>query len=98
MAGRVAEEVIYDEMTVGARTIWNAPIWLVEWLHIGEWKARNPVSYKTSDEDPFLGREMHQQRKFSEHTQELISGEVARVLHTASSRERRTAQPATSTT
>ena len=39
-----------------------------------------PVSYKTSDEDPFLGREIHQTRQFSEHTQELIDEEVARIL------------------
>ncbi len=39
-----------------------------------------PVSYKTSDEDPFLGREIHQSRQFSEHTQELIDEEVARIL------------------
>ena len=39
-----------------------------------------PVSYKTSDDDPFLGREMHRQRQFSEHTQELIDEEVARIL------------------
>ena len=37
-------------------------------------------SYKTSDEDPFLGREIHQSRQFSEHTQELIDEEVARIL------------------
>jgi cell division protease FtsH len=42
-----------------------------------------PVSYKTSDEDPFLGREIHQQRQFSEHTQELIDSEVARLLNEA---------------
>jgi cell division protease FtsH len=39
-----------------------------------------PVSYKTGDEDPFLGRELHQSRQFSEHTQEMIDGEVARIL------------------
>jgi cell division protease FtsH len=54
--------------------------------HWGMSTKLGPVSYKTSDEDPFLGREMHQQRKFSEHTQEMIDGEVAHVLHTASSR------------
>jgi cell division protease FtsH len=39
-----------------------------------------PVSYKLSDEDPFLGREMHQQRQFSEHTMELIDNEVGRII------------------
>ena len=40
-----------------------------------------PVSYKLSDDDPFLGREIHQQRQFSEHTMQIIDEEVAAVLH-----------------
>ncbi len=42
-----------------------------------------PVSYKTSAEDPFLGREIHQQRQFSEKTQETIDAEVGDILRTA---------------
>lgn len=88
MAGRSAEKLIYDEVTVGAendleRATETARRMVTHW---GMSPKLGPVSYKTSDDDPFLGREMHQQRKFSEHTQELIDGEVARVLHTASSR------------
>ena len=44
------------------------------------------MSYKLSDEDPFLGREMHQQRQFSEHTMELIDEEVGRILREQSER------------
>jgi cell division protease FtsH len=43
-----------------------------------------PVSYKTTEEDPFLGREIHRQRSFSEHTMEVIDEEVARILHESS--------------
>ncbi len=39
--------------------------------------------YKLSEEDPFLGREIHQQRQFSEHTQEVIDAEVGQILHQA---------------
>ena len=42
-----------------------------------------PVNYKISDEDPFLGREMHQLREFSEHTMQVIDEEVAKILHAA---------------
>jgi cell division protease FtsH len=45
-----------------------------------------PVSYKLADDDPFLGREMHQQRQFSEATMEAIDQEVARILREASER------------
>jgi len=47
-----------------------------------------PVSYKLSDDDPFLGREIHQQRQFSEHTMEVIDEEVAKILHAASQARR----------
>jgi cell division protease FtsH len=48
--------------------------------HWGMSAKIGPVSYKTSEDDPFLGREIHQTRQFSEHTQELIDEEVARIL------------------
>ncbi len=56
---------------------------------IGHWgmsQKIGPVSYKTSEEDPFLGREMHQQRQFSEHTQETIDSEVGDFLRAAERR------------
>ena len=42
-----------------------------------------PVAYRTSEEHPFLGKEFHEQREFSEHTAQLIDEEVARILHAA---------------
>jgi cell division protease FtsH len=39
-----------------------------------------PVSYKMSDEDPFMGREIQKPRSFSEHTMEVIDEEVLRIL------------------
>ncbi len=45
-----------------------------------------PVAYRTSEEHPFLGKEFHEQREFSEHSARLIDEEVARILHTASDR------------
>lgn len=88
LAGRSAEKMIFDEMTVGAENDLERATDIARRMvtHWGMSPKLGPVSYKTSDEDPFLGREMHQQRKFSEHTQELIDGEVARVLHAASLR------------
>jgi cell division protease FtsH len=45
-----------------------------------------PVNYKITDEDPFLGREMHEQRKFSEHMLQVIDEEIANILHDAAER------------
>jgi cell division protease FtsH len=86
MGGRAAERLVYQETTVGAendleRATSMARAMVTKW---GMSERLGPVSYKTSDEDPFLGREIHKQRSFSEHTMELIDEEVARILHDAS--------------
>ncbi|MEM6472401.1 MAG: ATP-dependent zinc metalloprotease FtsH, partial [Planctomycetota bacterium] len=74
MGGRAAEKIIYDEPTVGAENDLERATGLARKMvtHWGMSAKLGPVCYKTSDEDPFLGREMHQSRQFSEHTQELI--------------------------
>ncbi|WP_231756686.1 ATP-dependent zinc metalloprotease FtsH [Lignipirellula cremea] len=83
LGGRAAEKLIYNQATNGAendleRATGLARRMVTNW---GMTERLGPVSYKMSDEDPFLGREMHQQRQFSEHTMELIDEEVARILH-----------------
>jgi cell division protease FtsH len=42
-----------------------------------------PISFKMSDEDPFLGREIHKNRQFSEHTMQVIDDEVTGILQNA---------------
>jgi cell division protease FtsH len=86
LGGRAAEQIIYNEMTVGAENDLERASSIARRMvtHWGMSAKLGPVSYKTSDDDPFLGREIHQQRHFSEHTQELIDSEVARILHEAS--------------
>jgi cell division protease FtsH len=44
-------------------------------------KRLGPVAYHLSEEHPFLGKEIHEQRQFSEHTAQLIDEEVATLLH-----------------
>ncbi len=88
LAGRAAEKLVYDETTVGAendleRATGMARRMVMSW---GMSDRLGPVSYKLSDDDPFLGREIHQQRQFSEHTMELIDEEVARILREQSNR------------
>ncbi|WP_047816123.1 ATP-dependent zinc metalloprotease FtsH [Rhodopirellula islandica] len=82
LGGRAAEKIIYTETCVGAENDLERATSIARRMvtHWGMSAKIGPVSYKTSDEDPFLGREIHQQRQFSEHTQELIDEEVARIL------------------
>ena len=88
LAGRSAEKLIYDETAVGAendleRATSTARRMVTRW---GMSDKLGPVSYKLSDEDPFLGREIHEQRQFSEHTMEVIDSEVSGFLHEAEKR------------
>lgn len=79
---------MYDEITVGAENDLERATGLARRMvtHWGMSPKLGPVSYKSSEDDPFLGREMHQQRQFSEHTQEVIDAEVARILNDAGNR------------
>ncbi|MFO0265048.1 MAG: cell division protein FtsH, partial [Planctomycetota bacterium] len=86
LSGRAAEKLVYDEFTVGAqndleRATRMARRMVTEW---GMSDRLGPVSYKMTEEDPFLGREMHQSRQFSEHTMEVIDEEVTKILQAAS--------------
>jgi cell division protease FtsH len=86
LGGRAAEKVVYNETTVGAENDLERATALTRRM-VTSWGMSSrlgPVSYKLGEEDPFLGREMHRMREFSEHTLELIDEEVARILHEAS--------------
>jgi cell division protease FtsH len=85
LGGRAAEQLVYKESTVGAENDLERATSMARRMvtHWGMSERLGPVSYKLSEEDPFLGREIHQQRQFSEHTMELIDQEVARILHEA---------------
>lgn len=88
LGGRAAEFLIYEEASVGAENDLERATNLARRMvtHWGMSPRLGPVSYKLSDEDPFLGREIHQQRQFSEHTMEVIDKEVSRILLEASER------------
>ena len=86
MAGRAAEWLIYKEMTVGAENDLERATSMARRMvtHWGMSEKLGPVSYKMSEEDPFLGREMQKSRQFSEHTMEVIDEEVHKILGKAS--------------
>ncbi len=88
LGGRAAEKIIFDEFSAGAENDLERATELARRM-ITKWgmsERLGPVSYKLSDDDPFLGREIHQQRQFSEHTMQIIDEEVARTLHNAADR------------
>jgi len=83
LGGRAAELLVYDETTIGAENDLERATMLARKMvtHWGMSRRLGPVSYKMSEDDPFLGREIHQQRQFSDHTMELIDEEVVKILH-----------------
>jgi cell division protease FtsH len=59
--------------------------------HWGMSERLGPVAYHSGEDHPFLGREIAQhERQYSEHTAQVIDEEVAKILHTAEDRAKRT--------
>lgn len=88
LGGRAAEKIAYDELSAGAENDLERATKMVRRM-VTQWgmsERIGPVSYKMSGEDPFLGREMHESRQFSEHTMQVIDEEIARILHDAAQR------------
>jgi len=80
--GRVAEELVFDEMNTGAssdiqRATEIARRMVCEW---GMSTALGPIHYDTKEEHVFLGRDIGKPREHSEAIQLEIDQEVKRIL------------------
>jgi cell division protease FtsH len=51
--------------------------------HWGMSDRLGPVAFRDSEDHPFLGREITEPRRFSEHTAQVIDEEVSRILRTS---------------
>ena len=92
LGGRAAEKLLLGEYSAGAQNDLTEATKLARKM-VSNWgmsERLGPVSYRTSEEHPFLGKEIHEQREFSEHTAQVIDEEVSRVLHDASDRAEET--------
>jgi cell division protease FtsH len=88
LGGRAAEKLVFNEFSAGAENDLERATQLARKM-VTQWgmsERLGPVNYKITDEDPFLGREMHEQRKFSEHMLQVIDEEIANILHDAAER------------
>jgi cell division protease FtsH len=88
LGGRAAEKLIYDEYSAGAENDLTQATRLARRM-VTAWgmsQRLGPVAYRTSEEHPFLGKEIHEHRDFSEHSAQLIDEEVSKILHAASDR------------
>ncbi len=88
LGGRAAEKLVFDEFSAGAENDLKRATQLARRM-VTAWgmsERLGPVNYQTSEEHPFLGKEIHEQRQFSEHTAQVIDEEVVRILHGAADR------------
>jgi cell division protease FtsH len=88
MGGRAAERLVYGDLSTGAAMDLDMATRLVRKM-VSQWgmsERVGPVSFRLSSENPFLGREISEPRDHSEHMQQIIDEEVARVLREADDR------------
>src|SRR5262249_11152662 len=88
MGGRAAEKLIFSEYSAGAENDLKQATKIARKMCTawGMSERLGPVAYRTSEEHPFLGKEIAERREFSEHTAQLIDEEVAGIWHGAAAR------------
>jgi cell division protease FtsH len=90
MGGRAAEKLVFDEYSAGAEDDLKKATQLSRRM-VGYWgmsEVIGPVAFRHSEEHPFLGKEMSDQRDFSDETARLIDQEVQRFLISAANEAR----------
>ena len=85
MGGRAAEILVFNEYSAGAAGDIAQATRIARNMvaHWGMSEKVGPVSFKQSEEHPFLGKEIHQQREFSDETARIIDIEVQAILKEA---------------
>jgi cell division protease FtsH len=86
LGGRSAEKMVFGQYSAGAEDDLNKATQLARRMitHWGMSERLGPVAYRDAEDHPFLGREMAEPRRFSEHTAQVIDEEVSRILRDAS--------------
>jgi cell division protease FtsH len=82
--GRIAEELIFDRISTGASNDIKQATELAERM-VRSWGMSDlgPLSYAKGEEQIFIGREISQQRDFSEETARKIDTEVVKLITNA---------------
>lgn len=82
LGGRVAEQLVFGEVSSGAEEDLKQATRLARHMvtHWGMSEKLGPVAFRRGEEHIFLGREMTQQRDYSEHTAQIIDDEISDLL------------------
>ncbi|MDR1960260.1 MAG: ATP-dependent zinc metalloprotease FtsH [Planctomycetaceae bacterium] len=94
MGGRVAEKLIYDEYSAGAENDLKRATQMAKRMviHWGMSEKLGPVAFRNGESHPFLGREIAENREYSEQTAQLIDTEMFRILRESETQARRLIQ------
>src|SRR5262249_5420176 len=82
LGGRAAEQRQFDELSAGAESDLQEATRIARRMvtHWGMSERIGPVAYHTTEDHPFLGREIAQhERQYSEHTAQVIDEEVIKI-------------------
>jgi cell division protease FtsH len=82
LGGRAAEQLVFGEVSSGAEDDLKQATRLARHMvtHWGMSEKIGPVAFRRGEEHIFLGREMTQQRDFSENTAQIIDDEICSLL------------------
>jgi cell division protease FtsH len=82
LGGRLAEQLIFEQVSTGAADDLKQATLIAQKMvaHWGMNEELGPVSFPQSEEHPFLGRDIAEQRNFSENTLERIDKEVETLI------------------
>jgi cell division protease FtsH len=90
LAGRVAEEIVFGQVTTGASNDLEQVTRIARRMvtTLGMSERMGPLTYGHKEEMVFLGREISEQRNYSEDVAEAIDREVQRIVNEAYARTR----------
>jgi len=82
MAGRIAEELVFNELSSGASNDFERATKLAKKMvcDLGMSKTLGPIIYGKREEPVFLGRDFSQTGSYSEKTAQLIDSEIKKII------------------
>lgn len=82
LGGRVAEDIVYNEITTGAANDLERATSIVRKMicELGMSDNLGPIVFGKRSTNPFLGKDLHENRNYSENVAELIDKEVRLIM------------------
>jgi cell division protease FtsH len=85
LGGRAAEKLVFNELSAGAEDDLNKATQIARRMvtYWGMSEQLGPVAFRDSEDHPFLGKEITEPRRYSEHTAQVIDEEISHFLRDA---------------